>query len=112
MHFGYTVIEAEDGAQALEIYAQEGEKIDIVLLDLSMPRLSGRETLAQLLLMNPEAQVVMMSGYSSDMGKGSPVELGAKAFLAKPFNPEELARVLREVLKDTNRKSSMPAIER
>jgi CheY-like chemotaxis protein len=95
--FGYRVLVAEDGVQALEVYRREGHRVDLVILDLTMPRLSGRDTLRELVNIDPAVRVVFSSGYSAE----APVpadERNVLGFIGKPYRPDELATVVRGVL--------------
>jgi two-component system cell cycle sensor histidine kinase/response regulator CckA len=95
---GYTVLLAGDGREALQIYEREREHIDLVLLDLTMPRMSGLETLRGILQLDPEARVILASGYSAN-GPGSvALAEGAAAFVQKPYDLHELAQAVRAVL--------------
>ncbi|QDU59455.1 Blue-light-activated protein [Planctomycetes bacterium Pan216] len=95
---GYTVLEAEDGLSALEIYRDQGDSIDLVILDLSMPRLSGEETLARLREHDPNVRVIVTTGYSKSDRYDSVAQMGVLAFLTKPFRLEELSRTTREAI--------------
>ena len=64
--YGYRVLLAEDGLEALQVYRQHGEPIDLVILDLVMPRLSGHDTLRQLQQLDPDVRVLFSSGYSAE----------------------------------------------
>ena len=97
---GYTVIEAPDGLSAVDIYQQRGGDIDLVLLDMIMPHLSGREVLERLRLLDPDVRVIIWSGYHPDQFEHTPDELGAKAYITKPPELATLARVVAEVLAD------------
>ncbi|MBY0523871.1 MAG: PAS domain S-box protein [Gemmataceae bacterium] len=94
---GYHVVLAEDGQQALEIYQKEKDRISLVILDLTMPRLSGKDTLRQLLLINPLIPVILSSGYSADhipeIGKE-----GVYGFVNKPYRPQDLTAAVRVAL--------------
>jgi CheY-like chemotaxis protein len=84
-HAGFTVRLASSGAEAVWLYEQEGNCIDVVLLDVQMPGLDGPQTLARLRQLNPNVHALFMSGYT---GKYTPEELlalGASRVLAKPF---------------------------
>ena len=94
---GYRVLLAEDGQQAVEIYAREPDSIHLVLLDLSMPRLSGKDTLRQLRLIRPEVRAVLSSGYSPEQVEMTRDE-GTLGFVTKPYHPQELARAVRAAL--------------
>ena len=94
---GFEPITANDGESALEIYRREGATIKAVLLDMAMPRMNGRETLAELQRIDPEVKVVLSSGY----GEASTTELaeaGKVLFLQKPYRPQELDDRLRLLL--------------
>jgi CheY-like chemotaxis protein len=88
---GYTVLTADHGRAALEVYAERGPMIDLVLLDLTMPELSGWETLRELRHLDPAVIVLLMSGYSQESGASS---AGAAGFLAKPYAAAALRYVV------------------
>ncbi|HEV3237133.1 MAG TPA: PAS domain-containing protein, partial [Gemmataceae bacterium] len=96
-NFGYQVMLAEDGQQALEIYSGHSDGIDLVLLDLTMPRMSGRDALKKMILVNPKVRALLSSGYSAEPSLLSeyPQVLG---FVNKPYRPEDLARAVRAAL--------------
>jgi CheY-like chemotaxis protein len=95
---GYTVILAQDGAEAIRAIEANKGRIDVVILDLLMPRLSGREVLQRIGRLAPEIPVVISSGYST-MGHASELlAAGARHFLAKPYDIDDLARLIRRVL--------------
>ncbi|MGH7512313.1 MAG: ATP-binding protein [Gemmatimonadales bacterium] len=100
---GFRVLPAEDGVAALEELERSDHTITAVLLDVSMPRLGGSETLRQIRERRPDLPVVLMSGYTeqevaSKLLDDSP---GAVGFLQKPFLPEDLASVLRHASQAT-----------
>jgi PAS domain S-box-containing protein len=95
--YGYDVLVAEDGRQAVDIYSRENARIDLVILDMTMPHMSGRDTLQQLRVINPQVRVVFSSGYSAEHLRQLTSE-GVAAFASKPYRPEELARTVRCVL--------------
>ncbi len=95
---GYHVIAAADGREGLDIYFAQSDQIDLVMLDLSMPHLSGREVLEQIRAVRPSARIVISSGYSAEGISDIIGDLGASAYIAKPYRIGELARALREVL--------------
>jgi PAS domain S-box-containing protein len=95
---GYQVIEAQNGEQALQrVQAKQG-KIDLVLTDVVMPELSGRELIDLLRNRYPQIKVLFMSGYTDDEVFRNGVSMDTVAFLQKPFTAESLARKVREVL--------------
>lgn len=96
--FGYTVWTAENGETALEIYATHWNTIDLVLLDLIMPGMSGTECLRELQRINPSVRVVVISGYSPDDSRDELIELGAEGFISKPYEMNQMLQVTRKVL--------------
>jgi CheY-like chemotaxis protein len=98
---GYKVITAPNGIEALKIYGKEQGEIDLVILDLLMPEMGGKECLKELLTIEPELKVVVASGYSSDTSVDESAELGAKAFVSKPFKIEELLHQVRRILDES-----------
>lgn len=95
---GYQVIAAANGREALERYVTERENIALVLLDLIMPEMGGKQCLAELLRLDPSVKVVIASGYSADGPTGSMIDEGAKGFIAKPYEMREVLQVIGEVL--------------
>lgn len=95
---GYQVIEAVDGADAVQQYIQSPEHIDLVLMDVKMPRLNGREALAKIRQHDPKLKAVMLSGGVEDLGGEPSIGLEGVSFLQKPFENQELLRVVRQTL--------------
>ncbi len=95
---GYQVLDAADGAQALEIAATHKGKIHLLITDVVMPRVSGRELAARLAPTRPELKVLYISGYTDDSVFRHGVLEGGMAFLQKPFNLKVLATKIREIL--------------
>jgi DNA-binding NtrC family response regulator len=95
--YGYRVLLAEDGQQALEIYQREKPTIDLVILDLTMPRLSGRDTLRELRQLDPQVRVLFASGYSAEQVTEEE-RLAVLGFINKPYRPQELANTVRLAL--------------
>lgn len=95
---GYKVITASDGQSALEMYCKEQKRIDLVLLDLIMPGMNGRECLEELLKVNPRLKVVMTCSGLLGGSTKKLIESRAKGFLRKPYEIGEFPRVIRDVL--------------
>lgn len=95
---GYTVLVANSGREALELYALEKEKIDLVILDMVMPEMSGREIFEELKKIKPDVKVMLSSGYSINGEAMKIMERGCKAFIQKPFNLKELSNRVRNVI--------------
>jgi two-component system, cell cycle sensor histidine kinase and response regulator CckA len=100
--YGYKLLLAEDGQEALEVYRHNQGGIDLVILDLTMPRLSGRDTLRELQKMDPNVRVLFSSGYSAEYinDSGKDEVLG---FVNKPYRPQDLALTVRRVLDQSKR---------
>ncbi|EFI36339.1 multi-sensor hybrid histidine kinase [Desulfonatronospira thiodismutans ASO3-1] len=95
---GYSARVASSGEEALDIYKQQGENVDLVLLDLNMPGMGGRKCLQELLHLDPRVRVLIASGYASN---GLDVlNIGSRGYLGKPYQINELAAKIREVLDD------------
>ncbi len=95
---GYTVVDAPDGPTALDVAARHRGGIDLLVTDVVMPRMSGRELAERLALARPRMKVLYTSGYTDDAMVRRGVLTAGVAFLQKPFVPETLARKVREVL--------------
>jgi PAS domain S-box-containing protein len=95
---GFTVIAAEDGVSALELMEERNGDVAGVLLDVSMPRMGGHETLQRLREAHPRLPIVLMSGYT-EQEAATKLASGASGveFLQKPFLPEDLSRAFRRV---------------
>ena len=95
---GYTVLEAAQGEDALRLSGQHEGLIHLMVTDMVMPEMSGRELAERLKPLRPNMKVLLMSGYTDKaMLHHGEMDPGA-AFLQKPFTPQTLARKVREVL--------------
>lgn len=92
---GYQVLIALDGVEGLDIYSREMAHIDLVILDLSMPKLSGREVLERLKALNPSVRVIISSGYLGDDIHSTASDC---VFVQKPYRTDDLLRGVREAL--------------
>ena len=95
---GYTVLAAPDGETALRIYEKERERIALVILDLIMPGMGGSRCLEELVRMNPAVRVLVASGVVADGYRQEVLDAGARDFLQKPYEVNELVRRVRNVL--------------
>ena len=96
--FGYKVLEAGDGDTALGVARGLADPIALLLTDIVMPGMSGRDLALQLARERPAMRVLYTSGYPDTAGLTEAVEEASVAYLSKPYTPEELARKVREVL--------------
>jgi signal transduction histidine kinase/CheY-like chemotaxis protein len=95
---GYIVLEARDGQEALELCSMPGRQIDLVLSDVVMPRLGGRELIQRCQALFPRCRALLMSGYTSDELVRRDVLNSRAVFLAKPFTPDALVSKVREAM--------------
>ena len=95
---GYRVLHAANGLQALETARTEAGKLDLLLSDVVMPRLGGRELAERLQSQHPGLRVMFMSGYTADAVLRQGISDTGGSFLQKPFTAQQLARKIREVL--------------
>lgn len=98
--FGYSVIEAQDGIQALEKFRECRDAIRLVILDAVMPHLKGMDVYREIRTMSPESQVILCSGYEIDVMEGQEALDRNLHFIAKPFMPKELLMKIMEVLEN------------
>jgi PAS domain S-box-containing protein len=96
--FGYRVMVAADGAEAVALYGRHGDRIDLVLTDMVMPVMDGPVTVRALKRMNPHVRVIGASGLGADGGIARASELGVRHFLSKPYTAETLLGVVNDVL--------------
>jgi DNA-binding response OmpR family regulator len=104
---GYSVLEARDAFDALRIADETASTIDLLLTDVVMPGMSGRELADRLLEERPETRLLYMSGYTEDTVLLHGVRTSGTAFLCKPFSPDLLLKRVREVL-DGARSPAVP----
>jgi signal transduction histidine kinase/ActR/RegA family two-component response regulator len=98
---GYTVLEAPHGAEAIRICERYDDEIHLVLTDMIMPHMNGRELFERLIEQRPELKVLYMSGYTDQAVIGEGLLDEGAAYLQKPFSLDGLARKIREVLELT-----------
>lgn len=95
---GYKVMLSKDGKDAIDCYTKNWEDIHLVILDLMMPEMSGFETFGELMKINPDAKILLSSGYSMDGQAQSLLQAGAFDFLQKPFTISQLTQKLSDAL--------------
>ncbi len=95
---GFTVITAGDGLEGVQLFIKFTGKIDLVILDMVLPGIDGRNTFEQLLELDPGIKVILVSGYTVDGRVQSVLDKGARSFLQKPFRSVDLLRMVQDVL--------------
>jgi PAS domain S-box-containing protein len=96
---GYDVLLAEDGRQGLKIFKQRCSEIKVILLDLAMPNMSGKDSYLEMKKIFPSVKVLVISGFKHDQRVREIQGLGVNGFLAKPFTMAELSRKIAEVIR-------------
>ena len=100
--FGYTVLTASDGTEALALYADKKNEIAVVLTDMVMPFMDGPATIRALQRMNPKVRIIAASGLGTRHRAGEGALEGVSVFLNKPYTAERLLKTLAEVLHTYN----------
>src|SRR6202007_1896080 len=96
---GYTVLEAGNGVEAIEVLEKHGGKVDLVVSDVVMPEMDGPTLLRELRSRNPGLKIIFVSGYAEDaFQKHLPADGQQFAFLAKPFTLKQLVNAVKETL--------------
>jgi CheY-like chemotaxis protein len=96
--FGYRVVLACDGSEAITVFAQQGADIAVVLTDMMMPVLDGPATIQVLRRMNPTLRIIAASGLGTSAYKARTTSLGVNHFLSKPYTADALLKELKEIL--------------
>jgi CheY-like chemotaxis protein len=96
---GYSVLIARSGQEALDIYTNSPDDVDLVLLDMIMPGMEAGDTYDRLKAINPEIKVLLSSGYALDQKAGAIIDRGCNGFIQKPFNMQILETKIGEILK-------------
>jgi two-component system cell cycle sensor histidine kinase/response regulator CckA len=91
---GYTVLSAENGTQAVELFERSRDQIVLVLLDLVMPVMDGPDTATRLHELNPEIPIIVISGISDEDALGRFGRVRLAGFVPKPFAPDQLAQAV------------------
>ena len=95
---GYRVLEAKSGTDALDVAGRHEGEIDLVILDIQLPDMHGKEIYPRLSQLRPGIKVIVCSGYSIDGPAQEILDAGADAFLQKPFSLSALSKMMREIL--------------
>jgi CheY-like chemotaxis protein len=96
--YGYTPIEAIDGVEALRVFMDNKDKISLVICDVVMPKMNGKEVCEEIKRTGPTTKILFTSGYTRDVIIDKGVEDATVDFITKPINPREFLTKVREVL--------------
>ena len=95
---GYNVILAEDGEQGIDIYRKKQQSIDLVILDMVMPKLNGKECFYEMRAINPDVKVLLSSGFARNASINSLKYDGLYGFIKKPYNLSEISQILHKAI--------------
>jgi DNA-binding response OmpR family regulator len=95
---GYDVVIARSGKEAIDVFKENQNGIDMVILDMILPDMSGRDIYDRLKIVNPDLNVLFVSGYDLDAQMEDIMECGGDGFIQKPFNMDTLLEKTREIL--------------
>jgi PAS domain S-box-containing protein len=95
---GYKVTACEDGPSALAIFEKDPKAVDLVISDVTMPKLTGDRLALKMLRVRPDLPIILCTGFSDKVSGQAAVEMGVQALVMKPFIQKELARLVRQVL--------------
>ena len=101
-NLGYKVLIADDSGKGLEIFKEKKDIIDLVLLDMIMPNLDGKETFMRLREINPSVKILLTSGNSKNSKVAEILKKGAQGFIQKPYIMQELSNIISETLNKSN----------
>lgn len=97
VELGHQVVTCNDGVEALEYYSRSWQDVDLVVLDLTMPRMGGRDTLLAMCKINPKVRVLITTGFSTDGNASELLRLGAGQLINKPYRVEDFTRAIEEL---------------
>ena len=93
---GYTIVYAEDGEEAVNIYQEKYQEIRVVLLDMAMPKMSGKDAYVEMKKINPDIKAILVSGFKKDDRIMEALELGINSFIQKPYSMVTLAQEVKK----------------
>ena len=105
MQKNYNILEAEDGEKALKVYNENKDKINLILLDVMMPKLDGWSVLRQIRQENKSLPIVMLTARAEEQDELFGFELGVDEYITKPFSPKILVARVEAILKRTTPES-------
>jgi CheY-like chemotaxis protein len=101
---GYSVIAAEDGSDAIVIYEQRGANIDLVILDMLMPHVGGRDCFYRIREIDPRAAILLMTGFTANGSIEDFLEEGAVGVITKPFELQDFTTTIQKALSEKRKK--------
>lgn len=95
---GYTVLPAQNGEEGVEIFLSRQKEIDLVVSDLGLPKLGGEEVCKRIRAINPQAEIIIVTGFLDPVIKSELCKLGVKYFIQKPYASNEVLRTIRKAI--------------
>ncbi len=95
---GYHVLTARDGVEAIDVFTRHKDEIDVVISDMGLPKLGGWEAFQKMREIRSNVNVILASGYFDINLKAEIIKAGAKDFVQKPYDPDEITEKIREVI--------------
>ncbi len=108
--FGYNIITAANGAEAVALYIARGPEIAAVITDMHMPIMDGPATIASLRSLNPRIKIIVSSGLATNAGFAKAANIGARQFVPKPYSAEKILRTLNDLLGKNEADENSPSI--
>jgi CheY-like chemotaxis protein len=96
--YGYNVLTANDGADAVALYAQNKDKINVILMDMMMPVMDGHASIRAIRRINPGIKIIAVSGLAEKDKLAKIADARVQAFLPKPYTAERLLKTIREII--------------
>jgi CheY-like chemotaxis protein len=96
--YGYDVITATNGKEALKVYRSHGDSISLIILDSIMPEMDGNQSSAAILQLNPKAKILIASGYLVNGASDGTPACTVKGFVEKPYVTSQFLKMVRDVL--------------
>jgi len=97
---GFRVITTENGEDAIDAYIKEDGQIDLVILDLNMPGMGGDKCLKELLKLNSNLKIIILSGYTDQNIKHKVISEGAAVFISKPYKLNDMLSIIQKILEE------------
>ena len=108
--FGYNIITAANGAEAVALYTARGLEIAAVITDMHMPIMDGPATISSLRSLNPRVKIIVSSGLATNAGFAKAANIGARHFVPKPYSAEKILRTLHDLLKKNEADENRPSL--
>ena len=97
-NFGYTVDTAGSGLKALEMFKEDPDGYDLIITDMTMPKMTGEKLAVEIFAIRPEVPIILCTGYSQQMTEEKALSMGIRAFVAKPIKVKMLSQTVRDIL--------------